>query len=286
MPALQPQPERTSDALAPAPAGIVYSCAGETYIEEALRSARSSIGHNALPHVLFTSADVDSEPGLTAVRFEPSTNAYADKIANMRRSPFDRTIYLDTDTFVVDEIVHVLALLDHFELAVAHDPSRRRNGDELVPDAFPEFNTGVIAWRAGERIDAFMRDWEETYLRWLADEPFAGAAQASAKRRARLEPGRAPSWGGAADQPAFRRCAWEHDVRLFVLAPEYNLRLGEPATVVDRVRVIHGRHDDYDSLAARINDRLRPRSWPPRRTWRERLGAARRRLDRRIGAGW
>jgi hypothetical protein len=281
----QSQPERTSDVLSPAPAGVVYSCAGDRYIEEALRSARSSIEHNSLPHVLFTSADVDSEPGLTAVRFEPSTNAYADKIANMRRSPFQRTIYLDTDTFVVDEIAHVLALLDHFELAVAHDPSRRRNGDRQVPHAFAEFNTGVIAWRASERIEAFMRSWEETYLSWLADEPFVGAAQASAKRRARLQPGRAPSWGGAADQPAFRHCAWEHEVRLFVLPPEYNLRLGEPATVVDRVRVIHGRHRDYDSLAARVNDRQGPRSWPRRRGWRERLGAARRALTRRIGAG-
>jgi hypothetical protein len=270
--------------LAAAPAGIVYSCSGESYIAEALRSARSSIAHNALPHVLFTSTEVTSEPGLSTVRFEPSANAYADKIANMRRSPFERTIYLDTDTFVVEEIVHVLALLDHFELAVAQDPSRRRNGDQQVPDAFGEFNTGVIAWRADERIAAFMSSWEETYLSWLEHEPFAGAARASAKRRARLEPGRAPSWGGAADQPAFRHCAWEHDVRLFVLPAEYNLRLGEPATIIDRVRVIHGRHDDYASLAARINERQGPRSWPRRRGWRERFAGARRALARRIGA--
>jgi hypothetical protein len=274
-----PPPAEKPDPSADASQGIVYSCAGERYVEEALRSARSSLRHNDLPHVLFTTADAECEPGMSVVRFEPSENAYADKIANMRRSPFQRTIYLDTDTFVVDEIVHLLALLDHFDLAVAHDPSRRGGGDREVPVAFCEFNTGVIAWRASDRMEAFMRGWQETYLAWLADEPFAGAAKASARRRARLVPGVSPSWGGAADQPAFRRCAWEHDVRLLVLPPEYNLRLGEPATVVDPVRVIHGRHSDYESLARRINETQGPRRWPrpaPLRARLRRAGRARR----------
>jgi hypothetical protein len=263
-------PEQPVESLAGAPRGVVYSCVGERYATEALRSARSSLRHNAVPHLLFVSSDAareaeqaaEAEPQLFIRRFEPSDNAYVDKISNMRRSPFTRTIYLDTDTFVVDEILHLLLLLDHFELAVAHDPSRRGAADPQLPAAFCEFNTGVVAWRAGEEIDAFMHSWQRTYSAWLRDEPFAGAAQASARRQARRPRGEATSWGGAADQPAFRRCAWEHDVRLFVLAPEYNLRLGTPATVVDRVRVIHGRHPDLEGLALQINARTGPRSWP------------------------
>lgn len=102
--------------LSPAPAGIVYSCSGERYVREALRSARSSLRHNRLPHVLFCSAELESEPGLTIAPFEPSANPYVDKIANMRRSPFERTIYLDSDTYVVAEIAHVLELLDRLSL--------------------------------------------------------------------------------------------------------------------------------------------------------------------------
>jgi len=256
-------PEKTTPSLASAPAGILYSSTGDSYIAEALRSARSSLRHNRLPHLIFSSLDVEVEQGLSIARFEPSANAYVDKIANMRRSPFERTIYLDTDTFVVDEIAHMLRLLDRFDLAVAYDPSQRGRGDPEVPMAFYEFNTGVVVWRANDRTAAFMRSWEETYLAWLRDEPFLGAGKASVRRRARLLPGRDPSWGGAADQPAFRRCAWQHDVRLFVLGPEYNLRLGVPTTVVERVRVIHGRHRNYDALAARVNaDEQRPRVWP------------------------
>jgi serine O-acetyltransferase len=243
-------PDKTSSSLASAPEGILYSASGDSYVAEALRSARSSLRHNSLPHLVFASADVDDgAAGVSIARFEPSANPYVDKIANMRRSPFERTLYLDSDTFVVDEIAHVLRLLDRYDMAAAYAPAYRGLADPEVPPAFYEFNTGVLAWRASERMAAFMRSWEETYVAWLSGEPFPGAGKASRGRRA--------------DQPAFRRCAWEHDVRLFVLAPEYNFRLGYPTTVVERVRVIHGEQDDYETLAARINDRERPRPWPP-----------------------
>ncbi len=256
--------------LAASAEGIIYSCAGDFYIGEALRSARSSLRHNAVPHLIFTSREGDSEEGVSFQHFDPSANPYADKIANIRRSPFERTIYLDSDTFVVDEIVHLLALLDHYDVAVAYAPAYRGLADPGVPHAFYEFNTGVLAWRASDRVAAFLRSWEETYLAWLSEEPFPGATKASNSRRA--------------DQPAFRRCAWEHGLRLFVLAPEYNFRLGYPTTVVDRVHIIHGAHEDYDALAARVNERELPRTWPPPLALRDKV-ARRVRKAARLGRG-
>jgi hypothetical protein len=269
--------QRTPDAGL-AREGIVYSCVGQSYTAEAIRSARSSMRHNQLAHLLFSSEPVADGSGLLVERFEPSANAYADKIANMRRSPFERTIYLDTDTFVVAEIAHLLRLLDCFDLAVAHEPSHRGRGDPQVPLAFYEFNTGVIAWRASERMSAFMHDWQQTYEAWLEDEPFAGAGVPSARRRASRRARVDPSWGGAADQPAFRRCAWEHKLRICVLGPEYNFRLGVPLTVVESVRVIHGRHRNFERLAGRINERQNPRQFPRREPLRTRLSRALRRL--------
>jgi len=232
---------------------VLYSCSGEFYIAEALRSARSSLRFNRLPHVLYTTGEVaDEQPaGLTVVRFEPSANPYADKIANMRRSPFKRTLYLDTDTYVIDDVTHLLALLDRFDMAVAYTAEGRGPHDPGVPPAFYEFNTGVLAWRASERMAAFMSDWEQTYIQWREHgDPFP-------------VPGKGSS-SGRADQLAFRRCAWEHDISIFVLAPEYNFRVGYPTTVGARVGVIHGRHPDFEGLAARINESGEvPRSWPP-----------------------
>jgi len=112
-------PETTSSGPVPAPKGIPYSCSSELWINEGLHSARSSLRHNPLPQVLFASGQADVTDGVSIVRFQPSANPWADKIANMRRSPLERTIYLDTGTFVIDEIAHVLRLLDHYDLAVA-----------------------------------------------------------------------------------------------------------------------------------------------------------------------
>lgn len=254
-----------SPNLPSAPEGILYSCSGEAYVAEALRSARSSLRHNSLPHVLFVSTEVGDEPGLSIVRFEPSANPYADKIANMRRSPFERTLYLDTDTYVIDEVAHLLRLLDRYDMAVAYTAEGRGPRDPGVPPAFFEFNTGVLAWQASERMEAFMRSWEETYIAWREHgDPFP-------------TPGKG-SRSGRADQLAFRRCAWEHDVNLFVLAPEYNFRIGYPTTVVARVAIIHGRSCDLDTLARRVNATELPRSWPPPPTFAMRVKRRLRRL--------
>jgi hypothetical protein len=228
----------------------VFSGSGDAYVAEAVRSARSSLRHNHLPHLLFTSGEAEPVEGLSVARFEPSGHPYADKIANMRRSPFERTLYLDSDTFVVDALDDVFGVLDRYDIAVAYTAEGRGPHDPAVPGAFFELNTGVLAWRANERTAAFMRSWEETYLAWMRDgDPFP--VQGAGSR------------GGRADQLAFRRCAWEQDVHLFVLAPEYNFRIGYPTTVQDRVRVLHGRHPDPEGLAERVNRTRLPRSWPP-----------------------
>ncbi len=262
--------QRPSHSGAPesAPAGVVYSAVGDFYVAEAVRSAASSLRHNHIPHVLFA----DREPaaaldGLTVLPFTSSGNPYADKIANMRRSPFERTLYLDSDTYVVDEIVHVLELLGHYDLAAAFAPGYRGLAEPGVPKSFHEFNTGVLAWRRSARTEEFLAAWQRTYEAWLLEEPFPGARLASRSRRA--------------DQPAFRHCAWEQGLNVFVLTSEYNFRPEFPQKIVDRVRVIHGEPPDMAALAQRLNEHEgKPRSWPPPLPFSER---AIRRLRRAVG---
>jgi hypothetical protein len=236
-----------------AAAGIMYSAFGERYIAEAARAARSSLAHNDVPHVIFSAGEVlDPPPGVAVVSFEQTSAApFLDRIANMRRSPFERTIYLDTDTFVVDSILDVFELLDDYDLAAAQAPGYRGLDDPEVPAAFPEFNCGFVAWRASERVSEFLASWEATYREWLEKDVLKGPRG-----------GEAPSRSPIGDQPAFRRCAWQHGMRVATLAPEYNLRLGIQTTVIDRVRVIHGHSDKYETLAERFNRATGPRTFP------------------------
>jgi hypothetical protein len=264
-------PGEVAPGLAQAPAGIMYSSFGEQYIAEAVRSARSSLRHNQLPHVLFAAGEVaDPPPGLSVVRFEQiSSDPFVDRIANMRRSPFERTLYLDSDTFVIEPVTDVLDVLDNYDVAVAHARHLGLNDPE-VPPAFAEFNCGVVAWRASERVAAFLQAWEETYRAWLERDVLEGQLG---------DPN--PSRSGIGDQPAFRRCAWQHGMRVYVLPPEYNLRLGYQTTVVGRVRLIHGRFGDYEMLAERMNRTVVPRTYPQSRP----LKRLRKRIQSRLRRG-
>jgi hypothetical protein len=264
-------PGRPVEGLESAPRGIMYSAVGRQYIVEAIESARSSLRHNAVAHLLFSSEEVpESEipEGLSVVRFDPiSSYPWVDRIANMRRSPFERTIYLDTDTYVVDEIAHVLELFEHYDVAAAFSPGHRGLKDPEVPLAFCECNCGVIAWRSTERVADFMRDWEETHVAWLEEDVLEGLP-GNREHPSRTYPG---------DQPAFRRCAWQHGMHLYVLPHEYNLRLGFLTTVVGKVRVIHGRFGDYERLEAHMNSKRVPRTFPtPRPVKRMRRKVAQR----------
>ena len=239
--------------LTPAPAGVMYSCFGEKYIAEAVRAARSSLRHNDVPHLIFAAGEVrDPPPGVTVVGFEQISSApFLDRIANMRRSPFERTLYLDTDTFVVDEMVGVFDLLDHYDLALAQAPAYRGLDDPEVPPAFPEFNCGVVAWRSTRGSPRSCRSWEETYRAWLVEDVLPG-----------LDGSKHPTRSEIGDQPAFRRCAWQHGMNVATLPPEYNLRLGFQTTVVDRVRLLHGHTRRYEKLAEQYNRTIVPRTYP------------------------
>lgn len=229
--------------------GVLYVASGERYVDEALRSAHSSLRHNRAPHLLLAAPAPGRNPALEGLEVEPFESCgdpYLDKIAGMRRSPFERTIFLDSDTYVAAEIVHVLDLFDRYDLAAAHAPGYRGLRDPEVPRALHEFNTGVLAWTANERTAAFLAAWEQTFAAWRSNEPFAEVSES------RYE-----------DQPAFRRCLWNSGLRVAVLGAEYNLRLSKPATVIDDVRVMHGRHRNPERLAARLNQATGPRFYAP-----------------------
>lgn len=84
-----------------------------------------------------------------------------DRPQALQKTPYERTIYLDTDTYLAGSIKELFDLLDGVEFGV------RRNRDQAhvpkgspLPDSFPEFNTGVITYRSTESVMNMLGDWE------------------------------------------------------------------------------------------------------------------------------
>jgi len=94
----------------------------------------------------------------------------------------------------------------------------RRNRDQAhvpkgspLPDSFPEFNTGVIAYRSTESVMNMLGDWER---RWCPTDEF--------------------------DQRSLRATLYHSDIRFTCLPNRYNCMYRYDNVVDGEVKVFHG----------------------------------------------
>lgn len=181
--------------------GVIYVARGAGYLDLARTSAESL--RRVEPDLaidLFTDQPVADGP-FQQVNPLP-VGGTRDKIAGMRRTRFDQTLFLDCDTWVLQPVSDVFGLLARFELAVAHDVRRASAlvqedcGEIALPYAFPQLNTGVLLYNRSDRMLAFLDAWARAHA--LSGRP--------------------------RDQITFRKLLWQSDLRFHVLPPEYNLR--------------------------------------------------------------
>lgn len=179
--------------------GAIFATTGRNYTDLAERAAQSL--KNSCPGLavdLFTDQQVDMPIFDRIHQLEDPWRR--SKIDAMVASRFDRTLYLDADTFVIADIRDVFDVLDRFDIAMAHDPYRNSVECHTVwrkqlPSAFPQFNGGVVAFRRNPGVTELLRNWS-TAVR---------------------------SGGFARDQPVLRELIWDSDLRVATLPSEYNL---------------------------------------------------------------
>ena len=163
-------------------------------------------------------------------KIEHPSFSFADKIKPLFESPFEQSIFLDTDTHVCVPLDDVFALLALVDIAAAHAPMRVTWPQPDISDAFPEVNSGVLAWRKSYNSDMLFGEWERLYHLHVA------------------------STGQTDDQPALRRALFESGIRMAILPPEYNFRTVMPSFAGrGKVKIIHGRHADIAAVERRIN---------------------------------
>lgn len=222
--------------------GVVYIATGRRHLGEMLVSAGSVRRHMpGLPIILFTDqTDFQNDLFSEILPIENPRHSFIDKIAPLSNSPFDRTVFLDTDTLVCAPIDDLFEVLDRFELAVSRAPLRH-DREFSTPNCFTELNTGVMAFRKTGSVVAMLQEWLNVYEREVE------------------QTGRMDS-----DQPAFRDALYRSSVSFYVLPQEYNLRTVMPAAVGRcTVRIIHGRAPDMDELERWVNQSHRIRLFLP-----------------------
>jgi hypothetical protein len=208
--------------------GIFYVATGPVCRAEAVVSARSvKRVWSDIPIAIATDGPVESAwfDQIDVIPAEPDNIA---KARHITRSPFERTLLLDTDTYCVAPFPELFDLLDRFDLAAAHEAGRFSTrweaGTEVfiqapdIPNCFPELNSGVVAFRREPNVS-------KVFERWLA----------------LVEQARAAPVPHTQDQPSFRRAVYESDLRIAVLPAEYNFRLVISGFARGPIKLIHGR---------------------------------------------
>jgi len=244
------RPATMSDAL-----GIVYVATGDEFVEEATVSARSVRAHMDVPITLFADRHVDSTVFDETRTIRTPRYSFGDQVTHLGESPYEKTLFLDTDIYLDESIAGVFDLLDRFDVCAAHNGANHAS-DRIdlprvnsLPDCFPEYNTGLIGYRSNNRVDALFSDWRSTYERVLER-------------------------GQELNQAAFRAALFESDVKVATLPPEYNCILWRSGRVAAPVKAFHGRltdvdgpgagkHVDVERAAETINSRDGPRLFTP-----------------------
>lgn len=213
---------------------FVYVATGSSYCNEAVHSAYSLKEHHPdIPICIICDAAL-SDPVFDLVLEHPDpAGTFVDKLA-MHIVPYEKVVFIDSDTLILDSIADLFTLLDKFDIAATQETLRGWDYKlDGIPDCFPEFTTGLIAFRRTPEVIDFFAAWQAAYQD-LKDN-FIHAYRTFDE-----------------DQPSFRKALFWSDLRLTVIPSEYQFVINYPNYLMWKARLLHGR-GDLAALAGEIN---------------------------------
>jgi hypothetical protein len=222
--------------------GFLYIATGDIYLREAVRSIKTL--RSCMPGAHVTICTDGAPPtGVfdLVLPISTPTRGFRDKIINIVRTPYQRTIYVDTDIYFWSSVGELFELLDRVELFVSFEACRGYwyHARKYVPEGFPELSTGFIGFQSSPRVLNTFGKWLELHHR-IAD------------------------WNGinGGDQTSFRRLLYESDLRFSVLPEEFHCIPANFTHVIGEVRCVHNR--DWQKAAAIAYDFNTTALWSPR----------------------
>ncbi|TWI60259.1 hypothetical protein IQ16_07757 [Bradyrhizobium huanghuaihaiense] len=225
--------------------GILYVATGSKHLAEAEHSAKSV--KRVSPEIpIAIVSDSPSTCGSfdVGLSFENPERSLFDKVSALSRSPFSRTLFLDTDTFAMEPLEELFELLDRFDIAAAAEPVRYLYSMTGVPTAFPELNSGVILYKRNDAVDKLLTQWDNFYKNERASIGIH-------------------SWP---NQPSFTRAVYNSEASFLLLPPEFNARIMVPQAFSGRIRIVHSRlkrPEFYAKALAELNENIAPRTSNP-----------------------
>ncbi|MGH7198402.1 MAG: sulfotransferase [Candidatus Omnitrophota bacterium] len=230
--------------------GYLYVASGKKYVEEAIVSASSLRRVDTQAHITLVADQETNNDVFNRViirRSPPFKNwceAHLYKARHVyQASPYQKTLFLDTDTYFYENCRPLFGLLDHFDLCLAATPaddSEAKSNGRSVAGCTP-YNSGVILYRKNWKNDLLFNKWAKILERRLS--------QGIEER----------------DQTCLMEALIKSRSRAYVLPNVWNARTPFFINLLGTVKIVHGRHPDYEALRSKINITPAQRCWDPYR---------------------
>lgn len=241
--AKSPQAQSTSNC------GLLYIAQGRRYLAELLQSARSA--KQCMPNLQIAVMTNESDAARKMELFDlilpldDTPFSWQKRIRALQQSPFERTLFIDTDTYVCGDLEDMFRLLDRFEIGVSHAVIKHSpilNDQKSlytmpdVPETFPEICCGLLLYKRCEPIFRL-------FDRWLIEY------------EAQLRESKLPYH----DQPSFGKVAYMSDAKIIIIPAEYQCWFTSGGYLSGRVCVLHGRDKNLPAVAEKLNRYQGPR---------------------------
>ncbi len=216
--------------------GFLFIATGKKYIQEAVTSAKRirQIGCKT-PITLVCDSKPNDEGIFDDIRVEPVNINEAGFMYKARQlasiMPYDRTFFLDSDTYMIEDCSELFQLLDFFDVCMTHCPVDMYkvydSGGQIVKGCYP-YNSGVMVYKRNEKTQQLFNRLlqvftEHNHLYWN-------------------------------DQIALMEAILYTDVRIYVLQSIYNFRTPYVQSFPGlKVKIIHGRVKNFEKTAKAIN---------------------------------
>lgn len=234
--------------------GYLYIAGGNPqYVREAMISVKSLRAVDPEAHVtLITDREVERGLFDEIVHRPADLTRRREGLSYKARhvydgSPYQKTIFVDTDTYFYEGCRPLFKLLDYFDLCMTQDAADMHapqiDGDFLT--GYTPYNTGVIAFRKNARNEILFKQWWEIYDKKLR----AGHVDLTKET----------------DQTSFMQALLHSESRVYVLSNLWNARTRTYTALKGTVKIVHARHREYESLRRKLHVTTDARCWIPRR---------------------
>lgn len=220
--------------------GILYIASGPNFLSEAEYSAQS-VRRNMpdIPISIITDQKNVSEAIFDSVH--PLKTHYPHTAISTLAPDmlfYDRTLFLDTDTYLTEPVYELFEVLDNHDIAFTLSPGREPVAS--LPQPWKEFNTGVIALKNCDRTTSLLSTWRRIHDSYVDQDR------------------------GRRNQPSFAEAVYRSDIDYFILSDEYNCRVPRFGYLSTDPKIVHGRSNiSLDEIASRLSEKSGRRVfWP------------------------